>query len=287
MCGYIYLTTNLVNGKKYVGMHKKSYFDTTYKGSGKVLRQAFEKYGWDNFKSEVIEWCETYEDLCDREVYWINKLNAVNSREYYNLGRGGTGWQVSLSGESHPMYGLRGVDSPLYGHKVSEETRDKIREKAQSRIWVFNEEGVETTVDETKLDEYLSAGWFRGRVKSSLKGLDLAREGNKFSDNKGRIFINNGSVNKLVHKEDLCNYEGWSLGSLSKSTKGRKWYTNGLKDILLSQNDEIPSGYYHGRSSAIRTGESNPFYGKHHTKETKKKIRETKLQNLKQKGRCD
>lgn len=61
MIGYVYLTTNLINGRKYIGMHKKTYFDENYKGSGKILRQAFDKYGWENFKCEVLEWCETYE----------------------------------------------------------------------------------------------------------------------------------------------------------------------------------------------------------------------------------
>ena len=279
MYGYVYLTTNLINQRKYIGMHKSSHFDESYKGSGKILKQAFEKYGWENFKTEVIEWCETCEKLCDQEIYWINRFDAVNSREYYNIGQGGTGWQVHLSGESHPMYGRRGMNSPSYGHKVSEETRNKIREKAKSRVWIFNEENIEITIDEDKLSAYLSAGWSRGRVMSSTKGLDLTRIGNSFSDNKGRIWINNGSINKMIHKKDFCDYDGWSLGTLSRSTKGHKWYTNGSKDILLSQSDEIPPGYYQGRTSAVRMGKNNPFYGKHHTEESKQKIRETLILN--------
>ena len=36
MYGYIYITTNLINGMKYIGKHKASMFDPAYKGSGKV-----------------------------------------------------------------------------------------------------------------------------------------------------------------------------------------------------------------------------------------------------------
>lgn len=54
MIGYVYLTTNSINDKKYTGMHRKNYFDENYKGSGKILRYAINKYGWENFKTEVL-----------------------------------------------------------------------------------------------------------------------------------------------------------------------------------------------------------------------------------------
>ena len=39
----IYKTTNLVNGKSYVGMDSKN--DPNYLGSGKLLKRAVKKYG--------------------------------------------------------------------------------------------------------------------------------------------------------------------------------------------------------------------------------------------------
>jgi group I intron endonuclease len=85
MYGYVYITTNLVNGKKYIGQHRSKEFDPNYKGSGKLLIKAFEKYGWDNFSTELLEECSDQESLGVRENYWINYYNAVESDKYYNI----------------------------------------------------------------------------------------------------------------------------------------------------------------------------------------------------------
>lgn len=56
MYGYIYKTTNLVNGKIYVGQHKAAIFEpNNYMGSGKILHSAIQKYGIDAFRQELIE----------------------------------------------------------------------------------------------------------------------------------------------------------------------------------------------------------------------------------------
>lgn len=45
MYGYVYKTTNIINGKMYIGQHKSEKFDESYKGSGVILTKALEKYG--------------------------------------------------------------------------------------------------------------------------------------------------------------------------------------------------------------------------------------------------
>lgn len=81
MYGYIYETTNLINGKKYIGQHKSNKFDTWYLGSGIVLKKAIKKYGKENFQTIIIEKIYTNkDDLNKREVYWIEYFNAVKSK---------------------------------------------------------------------------------------------------------------------------------------------------------------------------------------------------------------
>lgn len=88
--GYIYKTTNLINGKSYIGQHKSKIFESTkYIGSGKFLNQAFKKYGKENFKCELLEWCENKDELNEKEKYWIKQYNAVENSNFYNIAPGG------------------------------------------------------------------------------------------------------------------------------------------------------------------------------------------------------
>lgn len=84
----IYLTTNLINGKKYIGADSRDL--PSYLGSGIIIKQAIKKYGKENFKKIILEVCGE-SMLYDREIYWINHYNAVNSPVFYNISNGGKG----------------------------------------------------------------------------------------------------------------------------------------------------------------------------------------------------
>jgi len=81
MYGFIYITTNHINGKKYIGQKKYDKYNhwKTYLGSGILLSRAINKYGRENFSKEIIEECETRDKLNAREKYWIFYHDAVNS----------------------------------------------------------------------------------------------------------------------------------------------------------------------------------------------------------------
>jgi group I intron endonuclease len=84
----IYKTTNLINNKIYVGKYQGD--RTDYIGSGTYLKRAIKKYGKENFKREILEYCETSELLCEREKFWIKELNSMVPNGY-NVCRGGQG----------------------------------------------------------------------------------------------------------------------------------------------------------------------------------------------------
>ena len=90
-CMHIYKITNKINGRWYIGKHNGS--DPAYFGSGKLLKQAVEKYGKENFEHIILE--EVESDINDREQYWIDKTDAVNDPMSYNLAKGGEGGDLS------------------------------------------------------------------------------------------------------------------------------------------------------------------------------------------------
>ena len=91
--GVIYLITNMINGKSYVGqtIQKLSKRLSRHKNDKRPgLGQAIQKYGWENFTHKILEECENREQLNEREIFWIAKLNTQTPNGY-NLTSGGKG----------------------------------------------------------------------------------------------------------------------------------------------------------------------------------------------------
>ncbi|MDP2692818.1 MAG: GIY-YIG nuclease family protein [bacterium] len=93
----IYKTTNIVNGKIYVGKDVEN--NEYYIGSGKLIKRAIKKYGKENFKKETLEECFDKKSLCEREIYWIKKLDSTNKSIGYNITKGGEGGKTVSSKE--------------------------------------------------------------------------------------------------------------------------------------------------------------------------------------------
>lgn len=93
----IYCTKNLINNKKYIG--KDSNNNSNYLGSGTMFLEDIKKYGKENFKKEIIEYCKNIKELEEREIYWIRFFNAVESDEFYNLTEISGGWNFDKLGE--------------------------------------------------------------------------------------------------------------------------------------------------------------------------------------------
>ena len=87
---FIYKTTNKINGKYYIGMNKTKNIDDGYLGSGKYFRDALKKYGEENFEREILEYCNSDEEMHNAEARYITE-DIVNDKNSYNLKLGGEG----------------------------------------------------------------------------------------------------------------------------------------------------------------------------------------------------
>lgn len=136
--GFVYMTTNLINGKRYIGQRKYYGKHQDYLGSGHLLRRAVEKYGKENFSRVILEECSSREQLNNQEKFWIQYYDAVNDNAFYNISAGGEGvvlanGQSVWLGRQHSdetkakLSQLRmGVNNPFYGKHHSPETIKKL-----------------------------------------------------------------------------------------------------------------------------------------------------------------
>lgn len=86
----------MINGKIYIGQtYNLKYRWSRHKSDlnnnrhhNKHLQNAWNKYGEDNFRFEIIECCPL-DNIDEREIYWINTFNSI--KDGYNLCDGGIG----------------------------------------------------------------------------------------------------------------------------------------------------------------------------------------------------
>ena len=264
MYGYIYKTTNLIDGKIYIGQKKSPKFlGKRYLGSGKILKQAVSKYGKDNFKVELIEEIDCLEKMDEREIYWIAQYNATNREIGYNRSEGGN-VNRTMVGENNPFYGKHHSEetrkkiseltrSRMSGKHLNKETKQKIRERELGKI--VSDETRQKLRDNAKNNPNYG---MRGKHVSeeTKKKLSEAKKG-KPSHAKGSVHITNDIEDKMIHLEELDYYlsQGWRLGrkkfskdaciNISKGHKGKQAWNKNLKWInkdgnrLLVKEDDL------------------------------------------------
>lgn len=144
---YIYITTNLINKKRYIGQHYGE-IDDAYFGSGSLIKKAISKYGIKNFKKEILEVRNGYDELNIAEKKWIEYYNAVQDENFYNIAEGGLNGNpcAGLSeaqeeerrrkisnankGDKNYFYGkhIYGEEHPMYGKHHREDSKEKMRQ---------------------------------------------------------------------------------------------------------------------------------------------------------------
>ena len=121
--GVIYKITNTLNGKLYVGKTTTPLNQrmASHRCADTVIGKAIRKHGWENFNVEVLEECETPEQLNEREIFWIAELNCKTPNGYNRSDGGDGATGCSCSDEKRAK-----LSAANKGKKKSPEHRAKI-----------------------------------------------------------------------------------------------------------------------------------------------------------------
>ena len=235
---YIYKTTNILNGKSYIGMHKvnKQKIDEHYFGSGKYLNNAIKKYGLENFVCEIIEFNNSDLENREREKYWIEKLETLYPNGY-NLSPGGEGrgyWDK----ETNKFVSINTWKS--YTPEEREERITKIKEglnKPEVRK-VISEKSKEwhknmSDEERQKLSKSISDGW-----------TDEARESHRKSMSE---------YNKSISMSEKLKKK---YGEVEGQKRFEEWKNS-------SKTSEVLQKAASSRSSTMQKQKTSPFWNEY------------------------
>ncbi len=158
--GYIYIVENRINSKKYIGQTIQNDINKRWKQHkssrkiGKILHNAYQKYGIENFKFKIL--CVCFDcDVNQYEIDYIKKYDTIYPNGYNLLEGGKNGkhnqhtidiLKQKLSGPNHPNYGKKftnerkvemsisriGALNANYGKNMAHEQKEKIRNTMKS-----------------------------------------------------------------------------------------------------------------------------------------------------------
>lgn len=254
----------------YYGCHKTANLDDGYKGSGKKLIDYYKKHPND-FIKEIVGFYDNDEDMFNAEYELIHPhLGEDKCLNYKEGGKGGSykginkgikhsaEWNKKTSDNEW----LKHLDNPKYT-EVYIKWRQSIKE-------------VNSNPEKARNHSKIMKEYYKDHY-SPMKGYIYSEEQKQIISNSLKEYYKNNGHPLTGRKQ---SEETKKKNSESHKKQKYKWMTDGIDDYQVSSNnwgEFIDIGFRFGRTVGIKRGEDHPMYGKHHSKESKLKISNTKL----------
>ena len=201
----IYLITNTLNGKKYVGqtvqpLQKRMRAHRWISSSTQKnmpIAHAIQKHGWSNFEVEVLCNCNSQEELNEKEVFY-SRLHNTMSPDGYNLRVGNGPGTMAESTKAK-------ISASNTGKVVSEETKQKSSLAHQGQTL--------SEVNKEKLRQM-----YKGQKLS-----DLAYQNALKATVKTYQFLNPaGEPQTVTNLREFCRVQDLNYLSMHKVAAGRR-----------------------------------------------------------------
>ena len=211
--GYIYLVTNKVNGKRYVGQTQRIDIETRWRDHkrekpavGSYLYAAYKKYGIVNFKFQII--CICFDEDCNRyEEEYIKKFNTMRPNGY-NLKTGGNNSKLSEESRQLMIKRIRESMTPEVRKKISETHKGKkISEEHKKSLSMHHKQmwqNMSLEEKQQRLEDRMNNPNYVNSYKKTLqKGADaLKKRVGKFDDN-GALLESFESISDASNKSSI------------------------------------------------------------------------------------
>jgi len=222
----VYQTTNLINSKHYIGVHKTKELEDGYLGSGKYLSKAIRKYGIENFERKVLKLCETPEEMFNMESVLVD-ADFIARADTYNVKEGGQGGFDHINNlhdkewrSANARKGREAANKKLL-EQFGENWRSEIGKigaaaKTPEMCKAIGQKALATTLERNN-----GHGWSLGKKhsKETRQKISKAKKGNCFGEKNsqfGTCWICNTKLQqaKKIKKNDLGHWlkQGWQTG---------------------------------------------------------------------------
>jgi len=229
MSSGIYLITNLINNKVYIGSSVRIQrrwiehrFDLKHqKHQNRHLQRAWNKYGKENFAFEIIELCDKSE-LSSRESYWADLFNAHNRDKGYNIR--GVGENQFVADETKKK-----ISAANTGKKRTDEQKaclSKINRERYASGWRPSAESVKRQADKRRGQKHTEET--KAYISKVLRGKNKNRRAVTMMDMDGNYLQEFGSMADAARFLGIMN-KAFSYSSLNLATQGKRKQAYGYK----------------------------------------------------------
>lgn len=200
---FIYKTTNLLNGRYYVGLHSTDVLEDDYIGSGKRLWNEVNKYGRENFKREIVEFLPSRKELKARERSLVNE-EMLKDPLCINLKLGGEGGWESINAlycsKKRSVYGKVNMT------KMWSENYDRLLSIIGERSKILQQTGILKPPSFKDKSHSTEARLAIGEANSKMTGEKNSQFGSKWMNKDGAV--------KKVKHDEIQHYrlDGWNFG---------------------------------------------------------------------------
>jgi hypothetical protein len=251
---YIYQTTNLINGKIYIGKHSTDNINDGYMGSGVNLTKSIKKYGKENFIKTILHLCSNEQEAFDKEKELVNE-SFVQRKDSYNIAIGGGGSKSNGSFRNPRKKCINGMKNKIVvkdfeGKIFVIDKNDYDKMSNMSLIWTGRKHSEDTKIKQSFVKKKM---FEEGKLKP-LCGKSNGMYGKRHSPDNIEKMRNYGKISMTPDRKEI----------LREINKNRKGFWDG-KNLDSEHKDKIRTAMM-GKNKRNKTQEERDFISKQRSK---------------------